>query len=384
MKVAQVISCMAQESSGVQSYLASMCNALVDSGVETSLYTCGETRDSTRRYQLKTFRRERFPMYSLARSPMLKKALAEDVDSFDIVQSNGLWQFPNVYPAQAVRGHRAKLVTMPHGTLSKWALGRSRLKKQLFGWFCGQFLAIDQTDLFVATCEKEMLEIRACGYRQPIAVVPIGLELPDLERLPKVEPEKARRRVVFLGRIHPVKGCDNLLKAWHAVVREQVPLAEGWELVFAGPDCGAQSGLEEMIARHEIPNVRFVGELHGEEKYIFLRDADICVLPSHTENFGITAAEALACETPVIATKGTPWSGLSVNSCGWWVEDALEPLTMALKSAVALPRSELMRMGSRGREWMRRDFSWDSIGAKMKASYEWLVNGGDRPDYVIM
>lgn len=68
MKVAQVISSMAQESSGVQSYLASMCNALVDSGVETSLYTCGETRDLTRRYQLKTFRRGRFPMYPLARS----------------------------------------------------------------------------------------------------------------------------------------------------------------------------------------------------------------------------------------------------------------------------------------------------------------------------
>ena len=105
---------------------------------------------------------------------------------------------------------------------------------------------------------------------------------------------------------------------------------------------------------------------------------------SHTENFGASVVEALSVGTPVLTTKGTPWRGVVENRCGWWVENSVEQIAETLKQIVAMPQSELLEMGVRGREWMCRDFSWDAVGVKMKVAYEWLVKGEDRPDYVII
>ena len=97
------------------------------------------------------------------------------------------------------------------------------------------------------------------------------------------------------------------------------------------------------------------------------------MLPSDTENFGVTVAEALASGTPVIASQGTPWQGLERERCGSWVPIGVEPLAIALKEMMAMSDEERTVMGARGREWIRRDFSWKGIGAKMKAAYEWLL-----------
>ncbi len=380
MRVAQVISSMGEESSGVQSYLWGICNALKDNGVDTTLYTCGSVRRMEQRFKLKSYPRLSFPMRSLARSPGLKKALCEDIKSFDVIQSNGLWQMPNVYPSVAVRGHSVKLVTMPHGTLSKWALARSRWKKRLFGWL-GQTTALARTDMFIATCSKEAAEIRECGYRQPITIIPIGMDISAIrsKQTENICGQKRVRKVGFIGRIHKVKGIDNLVRAW-----KQVGQDSGWELLIAGPDGGAKKELESMILKGGISHVHFVGELHGEGKYDFLRDLDICVLPSHTENFGITVVEALACGVPVIASKGTPWDGLVTEKCGWWIDIGVEPLVVGLKEAMKLSDGERMEMGKRGRNWIERDFSWSSVATKMISAYSWLLHGGNRPNHVIV
>ena len=380
MKVAQVISSMGEESSGVQSYLWGICNALEDAGVETTLYTCGVAREMDRRFGLKTYPRLAFPMGSLARSPELKKALCDEVKNYDVIQSNGLWQLPNVYPAVAVRKSSVKLVTMPHGTLSKWALARSSWKKRLFGWL-GQTTALARTNMFIATSPKEATEIRECGYRQPIAIIPIGMDIFSIrsEKNANTYGQNRVRKVGFLGRIHKVKGIENLVRAWKQVGQDSV-----WELVIAGPDGGARKELESMILNDGIRYVHFVGELHGEGKYDFLRDLDVCVLPSYTENFGITVAEALACGTPVIASKGTPWEGLVKEKCGWWINIGVEPLGIALKEAMKLSDDERIEMGRRGRNWIERDFSWSSVANKMISAYSWLLHGGNRPNHVIV
>ena len=169
-----------------------------------------------------------------------------------------------------------------------------------------------------------------------------------------------------------------MVKAW-GQVQESLP---DWELVIAGPDCGAKGELEAVIAEEQIPRVRFVGEINGQAKYDFLTEADIYVLPSHTENFGITVAEALACGTPTIASQGTPWEGLETEKCGKWVPIGVEPLAATLRELTSLTDDERAAMGERGRAWIQRDFSWDGIGAKMKAAYAWLLGQGERPDWV--
>ena len=231
-----------------------------------------------------------------------------------------------------------------------------------------------------ATSEKEYHEIRAAGYRQPVALVPIGMDLPDVtrSRVERVDRVEGNRKVVFFGRLHKVKGVDRLVRAWEQVVRD------GWELVIAGPDCGMLEELKSIVAERKLPRVSFVGEINGHAKYAFLADADIYVLPSDTENFGITVAESLASGTPVIASQGTPWEGLEREKCGRWVPIGVEPLAAALKELMAMSDAERAAMGARGREWIRRDFAWEGIGAKMKAAYEWLLGQGPKPDCVVL
>ena len=109
------------------------------------------------------------------------------------------------------------------------------------------------------------------------------------------------------------------------------------------------------------------------------RYADVFALPTLNENFGLTVAEALAAGTPVISTKGAPWSGLEREGCGWWIEHGIEPLAAALAHAMALPREALRAMGDKGREWMARDFSWDCVGRNMLGVYLWLARGAEPP-----
>ena len=142
--------------------------------------------------------------------------------------------------------------------------------------------------------------------------------------------------------------------------------------------------IETMVRQRNIQRVSFVGEVSGDEKYAFLSSADVCVLPSHTENFGITVAEALACGTPVIASKGTPWQGVELNRCGYWVDCDVETLAKTLKRMLVLGETERQEMGVRGREWIMRDFEWGAVGVKLKTTYEWLI-GQDSlqmPDWV--
>ena len=106
------------------------------------------------------------------------------------------------------------------------------------------------------------------------------------------------------------------------------------------------------------------------------------MLPSHTENFGVTVAEALACGTPVIASRHTPWGGVVENRCGWCVSNDVGTLAATLDEAMSLPQETLRGMGVRGREWIHRDFSWEKVGRTMLSAYEWLCRGGETPECV--
>jgi glycosyltransferase involved in cell wall biosynthesis len=157
-----------------------------------------------------------------------------------------------------------------------------------------------------------------------------------------------------------------------------------WSLEIAGPDCGAVPLLKKIIQERNIPRVSFVGELHGINKYKFLASADLYVLPSLTENFGITIAEALACGTPVIASRGCPWDRLEAKGCGWWIDIGVEALTAQLEQSLEKSSDSLKDMGVKGISWMQEEYMWDSIGKKMANAYKWLCEGGEKPDWVFV
>lgn len=317
----------------------------------------------------------RFPLNGqFAFSPELYRNLKQECKDSQIIQTNSLWQFPNIIPEYARRQTEAKFVILPRGTLSPYALSLSSYKKKLT-MMLGQRTALKKADMFIATCHKEYEDIRNFGLSQPVAVIPNGLDLPQ-----DVEVEKTKT-VIFLGRIHKVKGIDILIDAWKNI--ESCGKFNDWDLVIAGPTSSEYA--QEMIRRAAgLKRVSFAGEVKGEAKNRMLAQSAIYVLPTHTENFGISVGEALACGTPVVTTTGAPWSGLVDNDCGLWIDLSVENLTRALEDMMSRPMDELARMGRNGRSWMQRDFSWDEIARKTLQAYQWLLAPDNvaKPDFI--
>ena len=128
--------------------------------------------------------------------------------------------------------------------------------------------------------------------------------------------------------------------------------------------------------------VFFPGPVYGPERTATFCQADVFVLPTHSENFGIAVAEALAHGVPAIVSKKSPWSGVESHRCGWWIDLGEQPLAECLRSVLTMPCEYLRECGAGGREWMIRDFSWKRAGQMMRDTYEWLVHGGQAPDWV--
>jgi glycosyltransferase involved in cell wall biosynthesis len=282
-----------------------------------------------------------------------------------------MWQLNSLYPGWAASKGKVNLVVSPRGAFSKWAMQYGSVMKKVF-WPMLQRPAFKNATCFHATAKSEYDDIRRMGFRQPVAIIPNGIDIPEL--LPKQSSNV--RTLLFLGRIHPVKGLDILLPAWRAI-QDRFP---EWRLVIIGDDNGyyGKSGyLEELhllVKKLGIVRIDFIGAVYGDEKTQAYRNADLYILPSHSENFGVTVAEALAAGTPAIVTKGAPWEGLDKNGVGWWVDINVESLTACLEKALSCTPDQLEPMGIRGREWMANDFAWSKIGAQMVATYQWLLD----------
>ena len=308
---------------------------------------------------------------NLCPSHALAAALREPLD---ILHAHGLWQLPLIAAGRAATSQK-KLIVAPRGMLHPAALAFSRWKKRAFDMLLQRRVVLG-ADLLHATSADELDDVRRYGYVGPVAVVPNGIEIPDLDAAPEAEPSQ---RVVTIGRIHPKKGLDRLLKAWARIE----PAHDGWSLVIAGPDEGGHR--EELLAlkaRLGLRRVAIGGPVYGEEKTALYADAALFVLSTLGENFAMTVAESLAAGTPVVSTKGAPWEGLERERCGWWIEHGVEPLAATLAEAMALPAEARAAMGVRGRAWMARDFSWPALAADMAEAYRWLLGRGSKPDCV--
>lgn len=326
--------------------------------------------------------------YALSRMPVLRRmahsqALQRSVfsraQSPTILHAHGLWLLPNIYPGEAVTqlGARAKLICAPRGMLGADALRFSSLPKRAV-WLLAQRRALARAHCIHATAESEYREIRAAGLVNPVAIIRNGIEMP--EEISTVSATTRERVILSLGRIHPKKGLDRLIAAWSRVEGTH----PNWRLRIVGPAEGDyHRQLIAMAQKKGLQNVTIEPALSGDRKQQAFHEAELFVLPSLNENFAMTVAEALAYGVPVIATRGAPWSGLDLHRCGWWIEHGIDVLAATLDSAMSMPRSELSRMGQRGRAWMERDFAWDAVAREMGDVYRWLVDGAECPQCVL-
>lgn len=375
MKAIEIVASVAEQSHGPSYSVPRLAEGLAGAGAEVELHTVGApgdvVRDGVRR---RVFAHDLggLPRIGHLRlSAEMRRALeAEARGAADVLHTHGMWLAPNIYPADAARAAGKAFVISPRGMLGDAAMKFSGLQKRLF-WMAFQKKAMAGTAFIHATGEGERDEVRAMGLTNPVAIIPNGIDMP-----PPAKRASGGRVVLSLGRVHPKKGLDRLVRAWGLIGRA----TDGWRLRIAGPsELGYADELEGLAHSMGLKNVDIEGPLYGDDKLAAYREASLFVLPSLNENFAMTVAEALAAGTPVISTKGAPWAGLDREGCGWWIDHGEAELGACLTGALARPLEELAAMGEKGRLWMERDFSWDHIGRRMLAAYEWAVRGGEPP-----
>lgn len=351
-----------------------MCRSLSHANADVEMYFCGPAPDDIKDIKYNNFKSITWSILNnLAISPKLFKALKNECKNSDIIQSNSLWQYPNFITEFARRGTNCKSVIVPRGTLSKYTLSISPIKKWIV-LALGQRVALQKCDLFIATCEEEYKDIRNLGLKSPVAIIPNGIDIPKFER----EANK-QKRVVFLSRIHKKKGIDILIKAWSKIE----PLYPDWKLAIAGPMNDYGEEMKILAAQLKLNRVEFVGALYGNKKNNFLQDSELFVLPTHSENWGMAVPEALVCSIPAICTTGAPWEGLKKYKCGDWIELSEENLFNSMRTMMSLTPNERYQMGKRGLDWVSSEFSWEIIGKKTIEAFEWLCdNRKELPTFI--
>lgn len=227
--------------------------------------------------------------------------------------------------------------------------------------------------VLVATSEQEAENLRHLGLKKPIATLPNGIVTSPPPPTASANPANPIRRALFLSRIHPKKGLINLLRAWARVK------PENWELAIAGPDEDGhlKAVLDTARSLRISESVKYIGEIEDSEKWAIYRQAQLFILPTLSENFGVVVPEALSQGIPVITTTAAPWSDLVRYRCGWWVEPTEDHLSLALKEATQVDPIDLADMGRRGIEYARR-YNWETIAEQMKEVYEYINSRHDK------
>jgi glycosyltransferase involved in cell wall biosynthesis len=295
-----------------------------------------------------------------------------------LISVHGIWTYPSLANLQHYRRHCTPYVVTPHGMLDPWALERSSWKKNIVR-FMYEDDHLSGASCLHATAEMEACHFRRLGLTNPIAIVPNGVEIPLPASSTRAPGEL--RRLLFLSRIHPKKGLPLLLRAWAKLE----PRFHDWELMIAGPDeVGHLAEMQRVSHNLQLKRVRWSEPVYGDQKSALYRSADLFILPTYSENFGLVVAEALAHGVPVITTHNAPWGGLETHHCGWWIPLGESEIANALIHAMTRPLGELRAMGIRGREWMVSDFGCAEVAQRMIEVYQWAISGGTPPSCVYL
>ncbi|MDH4395553.1 MAG: glycosyltransferase [Limnobacter sp.] len=286
--------------------------------------------------------------------------------NIELIHLHGMWSPYLAVAALVALIKRIPYIISPHGCLEPWALCYKRHKKFL-ALKTYQGAVLKSASMFVATANQEAQSIRNLGYLQPIAVIPNGV---DVKPLSKPILPKRVKTILFLSRLHPIKGLLDLVEAW------SVSRQPGWKIVIAGGDEeGHRESVEALIKVKGLKSdFEFTGFVDGKRKQSCFDTATLFVLPTYSENFGIVVAEALANGLPVITTKGAPWSDLVEHRCGWWVTPGVRGVTDALNAAMACTSDELQAMGIRGRNLVINKYAWSKVGTTGLEVSKWLLD----------
>lgn len=343
-------------------------------------------------YNIEKNRIKIFPLFGprfLSFSPSMELfALSSTADKYDVVHQHGLWTgVSRVSTILRIR-HSLPSIISPHGSIEKWALQRSKVKKRL------ALFLYEKNNLNAASClhacsHKEVAGVRDFGLSNPVAVIPNGIGDSWLQSegnssvfRKKFNIPESKRILLYLSRITPIKGLPMLMEALGSIRRH----LSDWVLVLAGADeFGHLKEVRKAVTDHSLQDdVIFTGLLKDQLKRDAFSAADLFILPTLHEAAPVVVLEALGAGVPVITTKGAPWEDLLTHNCGWWTEISSEAIATALQAAIEKSPTELMIMGKRGRDLVASRYTWKRSAQMTIELYEWVLNRRERPAFVVV
>jgi len=264
--------------------------------------------------------------------------------------------------------------------LEPWALRHSHWKKTLAA-YCYEKRHLESAACLHAVSLSEVKSIRAYGLRNPVCLIPFGVDIPD--RLPVSPRSKQRRTLLFLGRLHPKKGLVNLLRAWHELRR--IDPEDEWTLAIAGWNQGHhEQELRQLCKDLQLEHrVDFLGPKFGAEKTTLLCEAEAFVLPSFSEGLPVSILEAWAHELPVLMTPQCNLSQGFQEGAALPIGTDVKGIVQGLEALLAMTEAQRIAMGTYGRRLVEKHFSWPVVASHLFSVYDWVIGGGKKPEWVV-
>lgn len=374
MKILHYLPDLDKSSGGVLSYIQVLAAALGDA-VELHLLTCHTDNEMSvsDKCSLHYLSVRYIPRWD-TKSEFLR--VLDEVKP-DVFHTNSCWIPTSAYTVIWAKNAGYKVIYTTHGMMEPWIMKRNYWLKKWPALMLYQKKAIKMADVIHATSHNEMVNLLALGYNKNICIVANTI---DVSSVTMKTSWKKNKNILFLGRIHEKKGLRHLLEAICELKKSCLSsgLAFDYKVQIVGDsDIEQPRYKDELVTMAKALNlddcVSFHDGVYGDEKWNYFRQADVFVLPTYSENFGIVVVEALACGTPVITTTGTPWSELKACDCGWWTEIGTLPLIEALKDYMAKSDEQIEEMGKRGRQLVENRFGIDTIKKEYLAMYRFVM-----------
>ena len=311
-----------------------------------------------------------------AYSGELPRFLNDKAGSFDLIHIHQVWHYPGYTAFRAASKHKLPCVLTIRGELNEWGLRQKALKKRIYRLVLLDRMLRNVNTLHALTrAEKE--QIVKLGYETPVVVAPNGIKpapfeaLPDptgfMQRYPVLQ---GKRIILFLGRLHPMKGLDMLARSFSIIARRFDDVV----LLVAGPNkLGTRGNMESILSSEGLlDRTVFTGMLTGEDKLAAMSCADLFVLPSHSEGFANAVLEAMAARLLVVITKGCEFPEVSEHGAGLVIEAGEAPIAEAI--TMLLSDTDLRkRMGQQGHKLVSERYTWQATAATLVNLYETLV-----------
>jgi glycosyltransferase involved in cell wall biosynthesis len=387
MKVGFLVSSVSREGGGMFQSVRGLAKAVASGKATASVFGISDEKtavDSLEWQPLPVYTFEpQFRVWGYS-NQLVPALLAADLD---IVSTHGLWKYSSVASRRWHSRTGRPYIVHPHGMLERWALQNSKWKKRIAALLY-EDRHLRGAACLRALCEAEAQSIRAYGLRNPVCIIPNGVDLPQLDKSSTLETEnpplqtfaQGRKVLLYLGRLHPKKNVANLVRAWKQMLDSRPSIAKSWMLAIAGwGGSGYEQKLKDLAA---VPSIVFVGAQFGAEKEACYRACDAFILPSLSEGLPMTVLEAWAHAKPVLMTPECNLPEGFAAGAALQIGTSPEEIAAGLKQLLEMTDDDRRAMSARGRTLVATKFSWPRIGEQMQSVFEWMLCSGPTPQTV--